>query len=245
VVGYLVSTLRLTERGGGMKKFKCHNCGTIDSLRENSKLLCEKQKGLSLDFRTGTAATLDQYYIYCRSCFYVNVYQPGWIGNIKFNYYLEGNQLFAQVKSHFVFQLFNSINKAMKEDGIIPKNWTPYDDEIENRRNNQYTDATTTLHKLEENYGYICILTNHILPNYVMICLSLRTPQKKADESSGAFGGEFQVAHYEIVHDPQSVLDAIHKSLEKYLVNKGQRFYRLSNVEAIRRTSKICKKYCN
>jgi hypothetical protein len=106
-----------------MAKFKCSKCGLTEHLRENGKLVCELQKGVG---GMGTA-TLDQYYIYCRVCSRVSIFKPGWIGNLKLSHYMEGKTFFDNWgTSHDLFGMYNSVNKAMIEDGIIPKGWTPF-----------------------------------------------------------------------------------------------------------------------
>lgn len=111
-----------------MANFKCHKCGIIESRGNNNKLVCEVIRGISPDYKAGIAATLDQYTVYCRSCFYINIYQPGWIGNLKFHSYMGGKEFFEAFKNYDLFQLYNPINKAMLDDGVIPKGWTPFDD---------------------------------------------------------------------------------------------------------------------
>jgi hypothetical protein len=107
-----------------MAKYKCHKCGVVDSLHAKnegrSKLVAEVEKGFD--------EYPDDYYIYCRSCFYVNRYQPGWMGNLKFKLYLDGKEMFTKSEkmgSGFLFKDYNKINRAMIEDGIIPKGWVP------------------------------------------------------------------------------------------------------------------------
>jgi hypothetical protein len=107
-----------------MAKKKCHKCGIVDSIHVKdagrSKLVAEMgmpdDKGLLM------------FLIYCRSCATVNVYKPGWIGNIKFEQFLKYNILLDRIKSGEIqpemFRIVTPlIQQAMKEDGVLPSDW--------------------------------------------------------------------------------------------------------------------------
>jgi ribosomal protein S27E len=96
-----------------MAKYKCHHCGTIDGCNEHDggrgKLVCE---------RVVNRTKPDTYFIYCRSCFYINFYHLELFGNLKFKNVFNGKDALQNKYSYFVFGYENNITRAMIDDGI-------------------------------------------------------------------------------------------------------------------------------
>jgi hypothetical protein len=68
------------------------------------------------------------YFIYCRSCNCVNIYKPGWFGNIKFNSLIDSREVYkayqkGQMSREEMGIFAGKIQKAMVEDGVLPKDW--------------------------------------------------------------------------------------------------------------------------
>jgi hypothetical protein len=105
-------------------KKKCYNCGIVDSIHvrdtHTSKLVSEQ------GMPDGNGLLM--FLIYCRSCGTVNVYKPGWFGNVKFDQFLKYNILLDKIKSGEMkpemFRIVTPrIQQAMIEDGVLPSDW--------------------------------------------------------------------------------------------------------------------------
>jgi len=108
-----------------MSKKKCHGCGVVDSIHVKD----EGRSQLVSAFGPKDEDGLQMYFIYCRACHAINIYKPGWIGNIKFDSLIDTRELFeayktGQIAHHEIGFIAGKIQRAMIEDGILPKNWT-------------------------------------------------------------------------------------------------------------------------
>ena len=107
-----------------MSNKKCHNCGVVDSVHRKD----EGRSKLVWGFGPNDDDGLQMHLIYCRSCGCVNIYKPGWFGNIKFNSYVDANEVYklyqtGQIKREEMDMFAGKIQQAMIEDGILPKDW--------------------------------------------------------------------------------------------------------------------------
>ena len=107
-----------------MAKKKCYNCGIIDSPSANIKT--DGSRKLVWEIGMKDMNGLLMHLIYCRSCGTVNVYKPGWIGNIKFDQFLKYEILLDKIKKgesepDMLGVITPRIQQAMIEDGILPE----------------------------------------------------------------------------------------------------------------------------
>ncbi len=107
-----------------MAKHKCYNCGIIDKAdargTRGSKLIWD----VGMPDPTG----LNTHLIYCRSCGTVNIYKPGWFGNIKFDQFLKYEHVLEKIKRGELEPwslglITPRIQQAMKENGNLPPDW--------------------------------------------------------------------------------------------------------------------------
>ncbi len=70
-----------------MSKKKCYNCGITENPSANIKT--DNSKQLVWEMGMKDLNGLIMHLIYCRSCGTVNIYNPGWFGNIKFDQFLK------------------------------------------------------------------------------------------------------------------------------------------------------------
>jgi hypothetical protein len=106
-------------------KHKCYNCGIID--KSDAKGIDGSR--LIWDIGMPDLNGLQTHLIYCRSCGTVNIYKPGWLGNIKFDQFLKYEILLEKLRNGTLdgplksdpFQIITPrIRRAMIEDGILP-----------------------------------------------------------------------------------------------------------------------------
>lgn len=107
-----------------MAKKKCYNCGIVD---KPDTLVIGHSK-LIWDIGTLDLNGLLMHLIYCRLCGAVNVYKPGWFGNIKFEQFFKYDILLDKIKSgdmepDMLKVITPRIQRAMKEDGVLPSDW--------------------------------------------------------------------------------------------------------------------------
>lgn len=103
---------------------KCHNCGIVDSIHRND----EGHSKLVWAFGPYDSDGLQMHFIYCRACGTVNIYKPGWFGNIKFNSLMDAREVYrayqnGQMQRHEMGIFAKKIQEAMIEDGILPNDW--------------------------------------------------------------------------------------------------------------------------
>jgi len=109
-----------------MAKKKCYNCGIIDNPSAN--INNDERSKLIWDMSMKDLNGLLTHLIYCRSCGTVNVYKPGWFGNIKFDQFLKYNHVLDKIKRgelepSSLGLITPRIQQAMKEDGNLPPDW--------------------------------------------------------------------------------------------------------------------------
>ncbi len=107
-----------------MSRKKCHNCGVVDSIHVRD----EGRSKLIAAFGLKDDDGLQMYFIYCRSCNFVNIYKPGWFGNIKFNSFIDARGVCeayqnGQMSREEMGIFAGKIQRAMVEDGVLPKDW--------------------------------------------------------------------------------------------------------------------------
>ncbi|MDP2760708.1 MAG: hypothetical protein Q8O64_09965 [Sideroxyarcus sp.] len=108
-----------------MSKQQCYNCGVVDSIHEKDSATSKLVAGMGPKGEDGLIIFL----VYCRSCHAVNIYKPGWFGSIKYS----GQSMDAEKMARLIEQgqlkkdamgIFpRHLQKAMLEDGVLPKNW--------------------------------------------------------------------------------------------------------------------------
>lgn len=112
-----------------MPKFKCHNCNITDSVHKND----EGTSQVIMDKGPPDRGGLDQYILYCRSCSSINFYKPGWIGNLKFQRFINPQ---TDLPQDLTFEDFIStyasskIQSYMVEDKLLPGNWVISNDHL-------------------------------------------------------------------------------------------------------------------
>ena len=109
-----------------MSKKKCYNCGITENPSANIKT--DNSKQLVWEMGMKDLNGLIMHLIYCRSCGTVNIYKPGWFGNIKFDQFLKYEILLDKIKrGEAEADLFRVVTPriqiAMKKDGVLPSNW--------------------------------------------------------------------------------------------------------------------------
>jgi hypothetical protein len=107
-----------------MSNKKCHHCGVVDSVHAKD----EGKSKLVWAFGPYDDDGLQMHLIYCRSCGFVNIYKPGWFGNIKFNSFMDARDVYkayqnGQMKREEMGMFAGKLQQAMVEDGILPKDW--------------------------------------------------------------------------------------------------------------------------
>lgn len=103
---------------------KCHNCGLVDSIHVND----EKASRLVFAYGPKDQDGLLTFFIYCRSCHFINIYKPGWVGNVRFDSYIDSKELCSAHQSGTITReemgfLAEKIQRAMKADGVLPADW--------------------------------------------------------------------------------------------------------------------------
>ncbi len=107
-----------------MSNKKCHNCGVVDSIHKKD----EGRSKLVWAFGPYDDDGLQMHMIYCHSCGFVNIYKPGWFGNLKFDSYMDARDALkcyqlGKMKRQEVGMFAGKIQQAMIEDGILPQDW--------------------------------------------------------------------------------------------------------------------------
>lgn len=107
-----------------MSNKKCHKCGIVDSVHRKD----EGRSKLVWAFGPHDEDGLQMHFIYCRSCGFINVYKPGWLGNIKFNSYIDAREMYrsyqnGQTRREEMGILAGKLQQVMIEDGILPSDW--------------------------------------------------------------------------------------------------------------------------
>lgn len=92
--------------------------------------------------------------------------------------------------------------------------------------------------------GSVYILINPVMPGYLKIGMTTRTPEERAREISQGTGVAipYTVAYADEVLDCSLAEGLIHSRLGKYRVNKGREFFHLPLRDAIRELSDIAEK---
>jgi hypothetical protein len=104
---------------------KCYHCGLIDSIHVND----ERSSKLVAAYGPKDDDGLQMYFIYCHACNFVNIYKPGWFGNLKFNSYLDTREVWnayqkGQMSRAEMGIFAGKIQEAMMADGMLPKDWS-------------------------------------------------------------------------------------------------------------------------
>ncbi len=107
-----------------MAKKKCYNCGITESPSANIKT--DNKKQLVWEMGMKDLNGLIMHLVYCRPCGTVNIYKPGWLGNIKFDQFLKYEILLDKIKRgeeepEMLAVITPRIKQAMIEDGILPR----------------------------------------------------------------------------------------------------------------------------
>lgn len=107
-----------------MPNQKCHSCDVIDSVHRND----EARSKLIWAFGPLDEDGLQMHFIYCRACGAVNIYKPGWFGNLKFSSYIDTKELFKLFQSGKIERdeigiLARKIQLVMIEDKRLPQDW--------------------------------------------------------------------------------------------------------------------------
>jgi hypothetical protein len=107
-----------------MSNKKCHHCGVVDSVHVKD----EGKSKLVWAFGPHDDDGLQMHLIYCRACGYVNIYKPGWFGNIKFDSYMDARDVYkayldGQMNQEEMGMFAGKIQQAMVADGILPVDW--------------------------------------------------------------------------------------------------------------------------
>ena len=124
--GWLFAALSvITVWRHSLSNKKCHHCGVVDSVHAKDEGRSKLVWALGPKDDDG----LQMYLFYCRSCGFVNIYKPGWFGNINFNRYMDAREVYkayqdGQMKREEMTIFFGGkILLALIEDGILPKDW--------------------------------------------------------------------------------------------------------------------------
>ena len=106
-----------------MAKKKCYNCGIIESPSAN--INTDDNRKLVWEMGMKEPNGLIMHLIYCRSCGAVNIYKPGWFGNIKFDQFLKYEILLdkirgGEIEPEMLAVLTPRVQQAMIKDGLLP-----------------------------------------------------------------------------------------------------------------------------
>ena len=107
-----------------MANSKCYKCGVVDSIHVDD----EGRSKLVAAIGPKDDDGLQMYFIYCRACNHINIYKPGWFGNMKFNSFMDAREVYKAYEggnmSRQEMGIFaGKLQRAMIEDGVLPKNW--------------------------------------------------------------------------------------------------------------------------
>ena len=105
-------------------KHKCYNCGIID--KSDAKGIDGSR--LIWDIGMPDLNGLQTHLVFCRSCGTVNIYKPGWLGNIKFDQFLKYEHVLEKIKNKELEPaslglITERIQQAMKAAGYLPSDW--------------------------------------------------------------------------------------------------------------------------
>ena len=107
-----------------MAKRKCHGCGVVDNVGIGRSEFGK----LKFAFAPPDNDGMPMYHVYCRSCNALNFYKRSLLGYIKFDSILIISDLLEAYKNGEISHqemgfISGTIQEAMIEDGILPKDW--------------------------------------------------------------------------------------------------------------------------
>jgi hypothetical protein len=124
-----------------MAKKKCYNCGISESPSAN--IHTDDNRQLVWEMGMKDLNGLIMHLVYCRSCGTVNIYKPGWLGNIKFDQFLKYEILLDKIRNgeiepDMLAVLTPRVQQAMINDGLLPRSYfkikVKYDELLEEIR---------------------------------------------------------------------------------------------------------------